>query len=359
MKKLLVTFFTTMIIACGGGGSDTKDTDLEKYTPDTVPDHLRAEFEAMLYVEHYEAASAISGLFKIDLDGDQTFILIPTISAKKGQFDGFSITAYNYMGDAIDGSSDCYLPPDEISLNWAINTGTAPDGIGTKFEYFNRYESRSGNNEFIAKIHGGELIYEVAAKYPSLVKVTFNGQTSFDGNLIDADKNVMLSTDKQEWGMINIIEANQCKGMPAKYAPQGFVGVYDTSLELYGSYNENYLNIDANGRITAWDYMGDGALDLPVRNCYKRDHFYNNKLSGLSALYNQNEKYLYVIGGANPYEMRWYLNDEGNVTSVGAPDSISGLDKVEVYHRSTDFIGISAKRATISIEDIESMECID
>lgn len=357
MKKFILITLALYLVGCGSGTAENS-RDVADYTPDTVPDELRDEFNALLLTEYWTALSAISGIFKIDSAGDESYVIIPTYTGGvEAGYEGVSITAYNFLGDDIDASSDCYLPAKQGDLNWALNTGTANDGIGTKIEYVNKFRSRSGNNEFIANIHGGELVYEVAPGSSRLVKVSFNGLTSTDGNLVDTDNLLILSTDKQVWDMIEIVKALQCKGIPAKNAPQGFAGVYDTSLNVYGSYNENYLHISESGRITPWDYMGDAALGLPSRNCYKRDHFYNNKLIGRSVLFNQTENYLFATAQVNIYELRWYLDERGVVTSVGAPDSSDAVDRVESFHSTNDFIGISAKRADLTIADIEAMEC--
>src|SRR5690606_12663998 len=117
MKKIFIALLASTLFACGGGSSE-RDTDLTKYTPENVPEHLREDFEAMLLQEHFEAASAIHGLFKIEIDGDETYVSIPTNSSSLSGYDGFSITAYTYMGDVFDASGSCYLPPDSDGLNW-------------------------------------------------------------------------------------------------------------------------------------------------------------------------------------------------------------------------------------------------
>jgi hypothetical protein len=358
MKKIFIALLASTLFACGGGSSE-RDTDLTKYTPENVPEHLREDFEAMLLQEHFEAASAIHGLFKIEIDGDETYVLIPTNSSSLSGYDGFSITAYNYMGDVFDASGSCYLPPDSDGLNWVINTGTAADGIGTKFKYLNRFETTTGNNEFVADIHGGQLVYEVESFSSKLVKVTYNGQTSFDGNLWNAEQKLILSNDKQPWMMIEHVETNQCRGMPAKVAGNAFVGLFDTSENLYGGYHESYLYLSETGVIETWDYMGNTFLTENLRNCYKKSHFFNSSISGSAALYNQQENYLYITPYPSYFELRWYLNDAGVVESVGAPDADDGVDRVESYYSSLGYLGITAKRADVLIEDIRAMECAD
>lgn len=341
------------LVACGSGSSDSDDTGkelppLDSYTPDNVPPERKEAYEMFLNYQFLEQGDVIDGLYKVEVDGDVSYYYIPRVSLT-GNYQAYSITAYNYVGDGHDNSSDCFLPAKEGDVNFYFNTGTGADGVGAMIQYKNQFESESKLAEFTASTPAGDLVFVVDHQNLVLEEISFNSNLAVNSELIDRESNIVINHVFQDELTIDRILVNQCKGLPAKYAPAGFSGLYDTSVIVNKSRIENYLHIDEDGGLTNWNYKGDGFGPTDNQKCYKRNDWYNNRLFGQKLLYNSDANYLFTTVHLN--SLRWYLDENGVVEQVGMPEPMD-----EATNENLD-LTISIKKATITLQDVELMEC--
>lgn len=355
IKLLLVLLIAVNLSACGSGSSEKEEPTnpepelpLESYTPETVPPERKEAFEFMLWHNFTEQVKLISGLYKVDDNGDTTYIFISPLS-REGGYGGIYLTAYNYLGDAKDNSGDCFLPPSEGDVNFFLNSGNASDSIGTKIQYKNQFETESKLPEFSIETPAGLLVYTVDHQKLYLSQVSFNSELAVNGKLVNSDANVILSSVKESSFGIEKIIAEQCKGLPAKMAPSGFSGLYDTSVIINQHIVENYLHIDGQGVVTNWKYKGDGFGPTDNLNCYKKSDWYNQRINGHKLMYNKSANYLFT--NVLLKEFRWYLDADGAVLAVGAPEPLIQVTDAEID------VSISAKKAALTLDDLIGMEC--
>jgi predicted small lipoprotein YifL len=355
VTSFFVLLFLFTLTACGSGSADS-DSDngeaelppIDSYTPSTVPPERKEAFEQYLKMQHVEQMFAISGLFRVEIGDDLSYYFIPPYVGSNGYTD-YYVTAFNYLGDAHDNSSNCYLPAREGDRNLFLNTGTGADKIGAMIVYKNQFESVSGNAEFSIPTPAGDIVFEVNPLDDKLQKVSFAGVSSSTGSLVDDANKVAISSVKETGVHIDTIMANQCKGLPAVYAPSGFSGVYDTSTTINNMPIENYLYIDEIGELHNWKYKGDGFGPNDNQNCYMRGDWYNQELNGEKLMYNKERNYLFV--NVNQHDLRWYLDDNGQIISVGAPEPLMSVT-VPLLD-----VTMTTKKAHLTIEDLEALEC--
>ncbi|UUA75201.1 hypothetical protein [Cellvibrio sp. QJXJ] len=351
---LSLVLSVVLLFGCGGsdeGSGSEPDKELPSistFTPETVPADRKAEFELYLKAQYWGYLPAITGLYKVELNGDISYYYLPTYVESNG-YNDYYITAYNFLGDDFDKSSQCYLPAREGDLNYFLNTGTGGDSIGTALQYTNMFESKSGNPEFLIKTPAGDIVYEIDHETKKVVKTFLNEIHTTDGTLVDEQNKIALSFKREFDITFAWIQDALCKGLPASEAPAGFAGVYDTSTLVYEHRVENYLEIDEQGILHNWKYMGDGFSPTDTDNCYKKAQWYNRILNNEPLMYNKELNYLFAT--VNQVDYRFYLDSSGSVVAVGVPEP------VETFTNPLIDVTISARKSAVTIEDMKSMEC--
>jgi len=129
-------------------------------------------------------------------------------------------------------------------------------------------------------------------------------------------------------------------------------GLYDTSAS---NGDEHYLYINPQGKITAYNYLGDG-IDAGD-NCYREviAGELNFVLNGETPTYNSTAgNYTLDVNGSL---LTWTLSAEGNRITNVSYGSLSASGGISITGTGSAFRVSTRRHLTMNIEDIQSALC--
>lgn len=163
------------------------------------------------------------------------------------------------------------------------------------------------------------------------------------------------SSEKNETGASNnSSNTNQNSSIANSSDFDAITGVYDASITSNNIKDESYLYISGNGKVTAYNYLGD-SKDAG-NNCYREatGTEINSGLTGKTLIYsNTNSEYTTTV---NNNTVAWQLDANKSITKITYAGTISG-SKISLTVSGASLIVDSKKITAPTIIDITSSLC--